>query len=217
MQKYINQLLSDLENVIKNPPSAPYIEVPPHMADVPDLAEIALSPPTTLVELTGIPFVAFPNILDLKKKQWEVLAVALKRLLEALNMQITDLPDGYPDDALYDVIVNHWEEPLQYLPLAGYDLEFCSGNQDTCPYGEDCNFCFGDFDDSEPTEGIDSFVGVFFNDDGTRIDPMKVHVPELCLGCMRYLSEDWEDNVLCTLTRSDNNGDRPFECHAFRG
>jgi hypothetical protein len=44
MQAYINQLLEDLENVINNPPVAPYIEIPPHMADRPDMAELALSP-----------------------------------------------------------------------------------------------------------------------------------------------------------------------------
>lgn len=231
MQSYIKQLLEDIENLINDPPPAPYIEIPPHMAEMPDMAELALSPPTTLEKLTGIPFEALPNILDLKKKQWEVLADALRRLLEALNMQIVDLPEDYADDALYDLIVNHWDEPLQYLPLAGYDIEYCTRDPDTCPYGEDCNYCFGEFPDDEFDEDDElddemdddedfiapepGFAGGLFNDDGTPIDPLKVPIPELCLRCKSYLSDDWEDNILCTLNRNDQKDSEDFKCGAF--
>lgn len=216
MQAYILQLVEDLENLAKNPPAAPYIEIPPHMADMPDMAELALSPPTSLEELTGISFEAMPNILTLKKEQWEALANALLQLLESLNINIIDLPEDFPADALYDLIVEHWDEPLQYLPLAGYDLEFCTGDPDTCPYGEECSICQEDLpfeDDRHEISNI--FVGGFFNDDGTRIDPLNIPIPELCLRCKRYLSDDWEDDILCTLTRNDQKDSDQFECYAF--
>lgn len=149
MQSYLKQLQEDIDNVIKNPPPAPYIEIPPHMADMPDMAEVVLTPPTTLEELTGIPFEAFPNILELREGQWEPLTGVLMRLLESLNMEIIDLPENYPDDAVYDLIVNNWDEPLQYLPNAGYDIEFCTRDPETCPYGEDCDYCFGENPDEE--------------------------------------------------------------------
>jgi hypothetical protein len=233
MQSYIRQLLEDIEYLIKNPPPAPYIEIPPHMAEMPDMAELALNPPTTLALLTGIPFEAFPNFFDLKKKQWEVLADALKRLLDALNFQIIDLPENYPDDALYDLIVMHWDDTVQYLPLAGYELEFCTGDPDTCPYGEDCTYCFGEFPDdefdedgemdvdNEPDDDEDffmpepGFVSGLFNDDGTPIDPLKIPIPDLCLRCNRYLSDDWEDDIFCTLNRNDQKDSEEFECGAF--
>lgn len=208
MQNYISQLLEDIENVIKNPPPPPYIEVPPHMAELPDMAELALSPPTTLEELTNIPLEAMPNILSLEKEQWEVLADALKRLLVVLNIQIVDLPDYYPDDALYDLIVNHWDESIQYLPLSGFDWEFCTGNPDTCPYGEDCN-C-GEHDEAE-------FVvyNGLYNDDGTPVEIEHIPIPDLCLRCKSYLSDDWEENLLCNMNRNDERNDDNFECGAF--
>jgi hypothetical protein len=216
MQTYIKQLLEDIENLTRNPPPAPYIEVPPHMADMPEMAELALSPPTTLEELTGIPFEAFPNILELKKKQWKVLAEALKRLIFALNMQIVDLPENFPEDAFYNLIVMHWDDPVQYLPLAGYDIEFCSRDPDTCPYGEDCNFCYGENPDDEFIDGTgQKFIGGLFNDDGSRIDPLTVPLRELCLRCKSFLSEDWEDNILCTLNRNDQKDSDDFKCYAF--
>lgn len=216
MQAYVLQLVEDLENLAKNPPTAPYIEIPPHMSDMPDMAEVALSPLTSLEELTGISFEAMPNILTLNKEQWESLANALLQLLEALNMNIIDLPEYFPADALYNVIVMHWDEPLQYLPLAGYDIEYCTGNQDTCPYGEDCSICQNDLPSEEGFhETGHNFIGGLFNDDGTRIDPLKVPIPELCLRCKRYLSDDWEDDILCTLARNDQSDRDQFECYAF--
>jgi hypothetical protein len=208
MQNYLNQLLEDLKQVAENPPPPPYIEVPPHMAEMPDMAELALSPPTTLEELTGIPFEAMPNILSLEKEQWEVLADALKRLLEALNIQIADLPDNYPDDALYDLIVNSWDESIQYLPLAGFDWEFCTGDPDTCPYGEDCN-C------GEPDEAEFPIYNGIYNDDGTLVEIENIHIPDLCLRCKSYLSDDWEENLLCNMNRNDQRDDDNFECGAF--
>lgn len=216
MQAYINQLIEDLENVAKNPPAAPYIEVPPHMADMPDIAELALSPPTTLEKLTGIPYNALPNILTLKESQWQALASVLMQLLDSLNMKIMDLPENFPSDALYDLIVNHWDEPIQYLPTAGYDFKFCSGDPDTCPYGEKCNYCFGENPDDEFNDGTGhKFIGGLFNDDGSRIDPLTVPVPELCLRCKSFLSDDWEDNILCTLNRNDQKDSDDFKCFAF--
>jgi hypothetical protein len=208
MQNYLNQLLEDLKQVTENPPPPPYIEVPPHMAEMPDMVELVQSPITTLEELTGIPFEAMPNILILEKEQWEVLTVALKQLLEALNIDIIDLPDDYPDDALYDLIVNHWDEPIQYLPLAGYEWEFCTGDPDTCPYGEDCN-C-GEFDEAE----FPVYNGLY-NDDGTKVEIENIPIPDLCLRCKSYLSDDWEDNLLCNMNRNDQRDDDGFGCGAF--
>jgi hypothetical protein len=175
-----------------------------------------------------------PSILKLKEKQWKSLADALLRLLESLNMTIIDLPDSYQEDAIYNLFLMHWDYPLQYLPLAGYDIEFCTREPDTCPYGVDCNYCYGEFTDDEEfnDEELDEdeesddnddfpksepgFIGGFFNDDGSRIDPLKVPIPELCLRCKSYLSDDWEDNILCTLNRNDQRDSEEFECGAYR-
>lgn len=60
------------------------------------------------------------------------------------------------------------------------------------------------------------FEGGFFNDDGTRLDESKIPMPNKCLGCRKYLSDDWEDDMLCKLNRADQADDLDnFKCGAF--
>ena len=53
----------------------------------------------------------------------------------------------------------------------------------------------------------------FFRDDGTQIDPAKVPKPELCLSCRR--DGDPCEEILCILTRDDQEGCPDFVCHSF--
>ena len=61
MDKYIQQLIEDLENAAKNPPAPAYIEPPPHLEEEPAIAELALVPFKTIEELSGIKQEAFPE------------------------------------------------------------------------------------------------------------------------------------------------------------
>lgn len=215
MHPYLPHLLSDIESVIKILPPAPYYEVPPHLAEMPEVAEMEESPITTLEELTGIAIDSIPNFYDLTYEEWPLLANAFKRLLEALNITIVDLPDDFPDDAYINLIVCHWHENIQYLPLGGFHLECCTGKEETCPYGEDCIRC-GPNALPMPEGFLPPGTGGIFMDDGTPVDPSLVHIPDLCLSCSIYLSEDWEDNILCTLTRMNLQEGEEFECFAYR-
>ena len=70
MEKYIKQLIEDLNRVAENPPPKPFIESPPHLEDYPDIAELALAPFQTIEELTGIKQETFPDMVDLQGDQW---------------------------------------------------------------------------------------------------------------------------------------------------
>lgn len=54
----------------------------------------------------------------------------------------------------------------------------------------------------------------FFRDDGTRIDPALVSKPEQRLSCRR--EGDPAEEILCILTRNDQDGSPDFVCHAFK-
>lgn len=55
----------------------------------------------------------------------------------------------------------------------------------------------------------------FYNDDGTKVDPETVPVPNLCVICKRHLDEDWEENLLCLMNRNDQRNSDDFQCGAF--
>jgi len=53
----------------------------------------------------------------------------------------------------------------------------------------------------------------FFRDDGTEINPDLIVKPSLCVSCKK--DDDPEEEILCTLTRSDQEGEKDFHCEAF--
>ena len=65
MEKYICQLIEDLEAVAKNPPPVPHYEIPPHLAEMSEIAELALVPFKSIEEWTGIKYEEFSEIIQL--------------------------------------------------------------------------------------------------------------------------------------------------------
>lgn len=148
MQKYIDQLVEDLNLAAKNPPPEPYIEVPPNLENSPDIAELAMSPFKTIEEITGINEEAFPPMPDLHAEQCRQVNEAIFELFESLKIELIDVPEAIPPEWLYDVLTTNWQYQVQYLPSSGFDLEFCTGDPMNCPYGEycDCNEPFDEFE-----------------------------------------------------------------------
>jgi len=138
MQHYIKQLLDDLSEAAKTPPALPYTEIPPHLEQHPDIAELALVPYKPISEWTGIDSNVFPEMYLLSMEQMEQVGKAMIRVLNSMGVEIVDLPDEIPPEHLYMVLAACWDEPVQYLPSTGYDLELCTGDPDTCPYGDLC-------------------------------------------------------------------------------
>ncbi|MCX6252360.1 MAG: hypothetical protein NTX61_16630 [Bacteroidetes bacterium] len=152
MQRSIQHLIEDLEEAANNPPASPFIEPPPHLDDNPIAAELALVPFKPISEWTGIDENIFPEMYLLSADDMTRINKAILNLLESIGVEIVDIPDNFPPELLYDVLRSNWDEPVQYLPSSGYDLELCTGDPETCPYGESCSCSTFDdlFDEEEP-------------------------------------------------------------------
>nr|NQU93145.1 hypothetical protein [Bacteroidota bacterium] len=139
MQNYISQLITDLNQVANNPPPRPYIEPPPHLEDNPETAELALVAFKSIEEWTGIKQELFPDITQLQGDQWQKVNEAIFRVYASLRLDLIDAPPDLPPEQLYEVLTTCWDQPVQYLPSSGMDLELCTGDPMTCPYGEYCD------------------------------------------------------------------------------
>jgi len=53
----------------------------------------------------------------------------------------------------------------------------------------------------------------FFDDDGTELDPKQISKPNLCYSCIK--DGDKSEEILCTLTRFDQEDGEEFICEAF--
>ncbi len=56
-------------------------------------------------------------------------------------------------------------------------------------------------------------ISGFFLDDGSEIDPDLIPIPSLCVSCRK--DDDSSEEILCTLTRIDQRGEKEFQCHAY--
>jgi hypothetical protein len=209
MHLYLTQLIEDLESVANNPPPAPFIEPPPHMADNLIMAELALTPYKSIAEWTGIGAEVFPDMTDLAGGQWESVNEVIFRVFGALRLDLVDLPPDMPPEILYEVLTSNWDHPVQYLPSSGMDLELCTGDPQTCPYGDYCDHSLN------PDEQSPEFFDGIYNDDGTKADLTSVPIPGLCLICKSYQINDWDENLLCMMNRHDQKDDSDFKCGAF--
>ncbi len=149
MHHYIHQLLEDLEAATGNPPVLPFIEIPPHMQNEPVAGELALVPFKPISEWTGIDTKVFPEMHLLTVEQMDKVGQLMLKVLDSIGVEIVDLPPDLPPELLYDILIYHWDELVQYLPSSGYDLELCTGDPHTCPYGELCNCISWDDEASE--------------------------------------------------------------------
>jgi len=54
-----------------------------------------------------------------------------------------------------------------------------------------------------------------FNDDGNRINPDLIPMPDLCATCAQNDSRDPEESMLCNLSRVDAQGEDVFLCFSY--
>ncbi|MBN2211103.1 MAG: hypothetical protein JW709_06870 [Sedimentisphaerales bacterium] len=57
--------------------------------------------------------------------------------------------------------------------------------------------------------------GNYRDNDGNIINPDLIPKPDLCVSCERD-GLTGEDEILCNLTRSDQQGNNEFTCDAYR-
>ncbi|MHC4750179.1 MAG: hypothetical protein ACYTFW_09925 [Planctomycetota bacterium] len=54
----------------------------------------------------------------------------------------------------------------------------------------------------------------YFDDDGTEINADLISKPNLCITCKRE-RQSGEEEILCNLTRADQQGEGEFRCDAY--
>lgn len=205
MEQYIRQLIEDLLAVAKNPPKPAWIEPPPHIEEDPVMAELALVPFQTIEELTGIKQEAFPEMDDLQGDQWKRVNEAILKVFDSLFIELVDAPPDIPPEWLYEVLTTNWQVEVQYLPSSGMDLELCTGNPMTCPYGDYCD-CGEDWDPYELpekfdyevigriTQAIESDIICYLNPETLDIEYIPKHSDKQVTGHAESLNhEHWKE------------------------
>ena len=61
---------------------------------------------------------------------------------------------------------------------------------------------------------MSEYESKYFDDDGTEINPDLIPTPDLCITCKKN-GLPGEEEILCLLTRADQQGQNGFVCDAY--
>ena len=199
MERYISQLLADLEAAQKK-------EVPPFRLDKND--DIVR---TSMERFSGLEKNSFPPVEMLTQKQLQDLVDAIFALLDANHYHI-NLPKRLPLEITYQKLLEKWTDKIHYVKAGLYGLDFCPDEPATCELREWCHF----FCEEVDPKTIPVYNGIY-DFKGNKIDITDIPVPDLCLSCASFLDDDWEENLLCNMTRAGKREENEeFKCYAWR-
>ena len=154
LEKYVNQLIEDLNFAVEKRINQPNIPDNIEIRSTNSLIDLIKSPLKTLEDLTGISQSVFPDHIDMNGTQIREVLKAMLKLLDAYKLKIY-YPKELPFEWKYQTLVDEWNESyVKDLPDSGYDIDFCTGEPQTCPFGEycDCGDNEYDFNADEPPE-----------------------------------------------------------------
>ena len=238
MEHNLAQLLEDLQQATNNLKTMNDENEPDDFSQVEKFENQEVTP---ISEITGFDQEHFPPGEKLSQEQQALLAEKLEELLEGYHFHL-DFPHNYPKNLRYPFIRELWSQEHVAVTDGTIHIEFCEYDEDHCPFPGYCDTCKEAFeyvnyykkrfDTDAPKEGeevgdlfFDSSdeddvpymeeINGFYDDDGNKIDLNSIPVPSLCVICKSNQVDDWEENLLCLMTRNDQRNNNDFECGAF--
>ena len=154
LEKYVTQLIGDLNFAVEKRINQPNIPDNIEIRSANSLFDLINKPFQTLEDLTGISHETFPEHIDMDGIQIRRVLKIMLKLLDAYKLKIY-YPKDLPFEWKYQTLADEWNEfYVKDLPDSGDDIDFCTGDPRTCPFGEYCDCGDDDFDFSadEPPE-----------------------------------------------------------------
>jgi hypothetical protein len=146
MQKYIAQLIEDIQEA-KRRPHPPKMFLPPELECMRGAEEYLHGEYYEMGQLFGLKKIQFPPIDRLNPKQIEDVTAELELLWEAFNF-VPDFPKGLPTKYKYNILVEYLEHKTTYVSEGHNHFEFCTYEPESCPFPEDFCTC-KEFDDDD--------------------------------------------------------------------
>jgi hypothetical protein len=141
MEKYVNQLVEDLEHSTRHC-AAKEVSCRSHTIDD-ELEESEMFVTRNgilLSTIVGIASETFPPGQKLTDRQVQKLADSMVRLLNVYHF-FPDFPANLPGRLKYTALVNIWDKEYAPLAFGEYHIEFCNYEAEHCPFPGYCNKC----------------------------------------------------------------------------
>ena len=137
MQKYVEQLIDDMQ-IAQKRPRPPKMELPPELEFMRGAEEFLHGDLYEMGNLFGLEKLQFPTVDRLNSKQINLFVLEFEKLWYAFNY-IPDFPDGLPDTVKYKLFVDYLDYSTNHVSQGHQHIEFCSYDLESCPFPEE--FC----------------------------------------------------------------------------
>ena len=134
MQKYVNQLISDLEAARKNVPPEPDFGNTQEEFDR-AMDSIVHAPEQEPKKMFGVSYEELPPPERLSEEQQRQIVKAMTKTFEAFGMSV-DLKSKMPTSLQYELLRDLFLDNMPYMP--GWNFDFCTGN---CPDCKILDYC----------------------------------------------------------------------------
>ncbi|MDX1651129.1 MAG: hypothetical protein R3277_01470 [Brumimicrobium sp.] len=137
MNRYVDQLLEDLESMIQDLPDFSTLgeddEDPDEiwMEFEQDRCSCSAIP---LSRIVGIEKYILPPGSKLSKVQMELIFLHLEKILSAYGF-ILDFPEKIQVKVKYELLHDIWEDEFSFNPRDTQIIDFCDFDYDFCPFG----------------------------------------------------------------------------------
>ncbi len=149
MQRYIEQLLEDLQNAHREEvamfETEEELSIEQHLAEVEKWLEQG-EPEHTFSYYSGIQKGVFPPVEKLTQIQIEKLIKGIRQLFFSWNMDV-DIPKELEIAKTYAFMLQVFDKKVEIVTSGFVTIEFCAYNVEACPFEEHC-IC-KKFDDSD--------------------------------------------------------------------
>ena len=139
MQRYVQQLLTDIESAKKRP-TPPKMELTPDLEVVRGAEEFLYGQEFEMEKIFGLEKQEFPPIEKLNTKEIESLANALLELWEVFHFSPV-FPEGLPAVYQYKLLVSHLDHKTTFVSMGTNNMEFCDYETENCPFPDEFCMC----------------------------------------------------------------------------
>ena len=148
MEKYLEQLLDELNIATQK-------HTPPHeiwqasgadpaneveLEDMSFVEEFIYGKKKPIGQITGILQEQLPPAETLNHDQQAMLAIKLEEFLAFFNFKL-EFPQDFPNQQRYPFIRKFWESDQVPVSFGTSHIEFCSYDEEICPFPCYCNTC----------------------------------------------------------------------------
>ena len=147
MQKYVEQLIDDMQIAQKRPRPLK-MELPSELEFVRGAEEYLHGDLYEMGNLFGLEKIQFPLAYKLNPKQINLLVLEFEKLWYAFNF-IPDFPDGLSDAIKYKLLVDYLDHSTSFLSEGHNHIEFCTYDPESCPLPSEFCECKNYEDDDE--------------------------------------------------------------------